>query len=260
MRYIVPLITLMLLMPQSIWAWGKKGHDVIAYIAECHLTAQTTAKVKTVLDGRSMVYYANWFDSASHSKEYSHTKGWHYLNMELNESTEDAKRPKNGDILSAAESIETELRSGTLSKDDEAIALKMFIHIIGDMHQPMHLGRKEDEGGGTIPVVYFVDATSLHAAWDYHLIEGAHAWSYTEWQQQIDIKTATEVAEITSGSYRDWINASHEITKSIYRSTPSEKRIFYEYVDKYTPIIEQQFLYAGLRLANLLNDIYSNRK
>lgn len=253
MRFL--LLSLLFLAPSSIMAWGKKGHDVICYIAENHLTDSALARVTEVLDGRSMVYYSNWMDSASHTSEYADTREWHYFNVDRRESIATQKRSKNGDLLSAVEGLVAELTVGDLSDEQENIALKMLIHLVGDMHQPMHLGRESDEGGNTIPVVYFVESASLHAIWDYHLVEGVHSWSYTEWQQQID-RGLVDEAMVTSGSYGEWLDATHQITKEIYRDTPAETRIFYEYSDKYSPIVEQQLLYAGLRLAHILNGIY----
>lgn len=255
MRYLIILLSFVVLAPQNIFAWGKKGHDVICYIAECNLKKSTLAKVTEVLDGRSMVYYSSWLDSASHTPEYDYTKEWHYLNIDKGESAATQKRSKKGDVVMATEQLVSQLKSGELSHKEESTALKMLIHLVGDLHQPMHLGRKDDRGGNDVPVVYFVESTSLHSLWDYHLVMGAHEWSYTEWQSQID-RGLVDEREIVAGSYGDWADATHEIAKEIYRDTPAETRVFYDYQDKYTPVVEQQFLYAGLRLASILNDIY----
>ena len=62
----------------SAFGWGQKGHDVTAFIAENHLTPTTRAAVDSLLEGRSMVYWANWLDNASHTPKYAYTKTWHY--------------------------------------------------------------------------------------------------------------------------------------------------------------------------------------
>ena len=62
--------------------WGQKGHDVIAYIAECNLSPTVASKVSEVLDGHSLVYYANWLDNASYTDTYAYTKTWHYRNVD----------------------------------------------------------------------------------------------------------------------------------------------------------------------------------
>lgn len=255
-NHIIPLLVALVIVPHSASAWGKKGHDVVAFIAECHLTESAFKSVERVLGGKSMVYYSSWMDGASHTKEYDYTRTWHYYNIERGESVATAKRNRKGDLITATESIVQELKAGEMSSEEEFVALKMLIHLIGDMHQPMHLGRKEDEGGGDRPVIYFVESTSLHAIWDYHLVEGIHSWSYTEWQREIDRLSDDEVRRITEGTYAEWMEETHKITKEIYRDTPIEKRVYYEYLDKYTPTIEQQLLFAGVRLADILNGIY----
>lgn len=250
-------IVLLLLSTTTSFGWSKKGHDVICYIAECHLSKGALSQVDRLLGGRSMVYYSSWMDAASNSREYQYSKSWHYMNMERRDRAETAKRHKDGDLLSASTELVSTLRSSHSSEAEQSLALKMLIHIIGDMHQPMHLGRPYDVGGNLIPVVYFTESTSLHGAWDYHIVNGARDWSYTEWQQQIDRLSDEEVATITSGSFVDWINESHTIAQQIYHDTPAETQILYDYMDRYTPVVEQQLLYAGLRLSHILNEIYA---
>lgn len=250
------VLLVLVLSCSTAFGWGKKGHDIICYIAECHLSDAALERVSEVLDGRSMVYYSSWADQVKYEGEFSYTREWHYFSMEHKDSAASARRSKGGDVLSAVEAIVSELKGGDLTAEDEAVALKLLIHLVGDMHQPMHLGRYDDGGGSDIPVVYFVESTSLHAAWDYHIVMGCREWSYTEWQQQIDRVSEVEEAVIVGGSYADWIDATHDITVQLYRDTPPETRIHYKYVAKYTPVVEQQLLYAALRLAHILNDIY----
>ncbi len=240
----------------TAYGWGQKGHDVICYIAECHLTPRAKAMVAELLDGRSMVYYGNWADGAKYQKEYAYSRAWHYFNMEHRDSAQSAKRSDEGDLLSALESLERTLRDESASGEERSVALKIYIHLVGDLHQPMHLGREVDEGGAEIPVIYFTDSTSLHAAWDYFVPMGVREWSYTEWREQIDVASEEEMARIVSGDYATWIDQIHELTRQIYRDTPIDTRIFYDYMEKYNPIVEQQFLYGGLRLAHLLNEIF----
>ena len=66
----------------AAFAWGQKGHDVTAAIAEAHLTPATQKAVAEVLDGMSPVYWANWLDNASHTPEYAYSKTWHYKNVD----------------------------------------------------------------------------------------------------------------------------------------------------------------------------------
>ena len=161
-----------------------------------------------------------------------------------------------GDVLTAVTRLTEKLKSGRLTPEEETLSLKMLIHLVGDMHCPMHLGRLSDLGGNKRPVRFFGRDTNLHSVWDTNIPEAVHKWSYSEWQQQIDRLTDEEAAQIAAGEPADWVKETHEICKEIYGFTPEGTDISYDYLFKYTPVVERQFLRGGHRLARLLNEIY----
>lgn len=250
------VLILLVLAARNVLAWGQKGHDVTAYIAENHLTPEAAEKIDRILGGHSPVYYANWMDIASHTPEYAYSKTWHYLNIDEGLTLDTMNRNPDGDVLTAVTTIVQRLKQGELSEKEEFDNLRMLIHLLGDMHCPMHLGRLSDLGGNQVPVTLFSRSTSLHSAWDTGIVEAAHKWGYSEWQDQIDRITDDEAVLIAAGEPRDWLLETHEICKEIYAETPEGTRISYDYVDKYTPVIERQFVRGGYRLARLLNEIY----
>lgn len=241
---------------QMAFGWGQKGHDVTAYIAECNLTPEAAQAIDRVLDGHSPVYYANWLDNASHTPEYAYTKTWHYANIDVGYTFETMPREPKGDVVKAVTELVEQLKNGGLSHEKEAEALKMLIHLVGDLHCPMHAGHKSDLGGNMVPVTAFGKATNLHSVWDTMLPESAHNWSYTEWQNQIDRLSTDEVTLIESGSPEEWFRETADLCASIYAETPEGTKVSYDYVAKFTPVVEQQFLKGGYRLAMLLNEIY----
>lgn len=241
---------------QMAFGWGQKGHDVTAYIAECNLTPEAAQAIDRLLDGHSPVYYANWLDNASHTPEYAYTKTWHYANIDAGQTFETMPREPKGDVVKAVTELAGQLKMGGLSPEKEAEALKMLIHLVGDLHCPMHAGHKSDLGGNMIPVTAFGKATNLHSVWDTTLPEAAHNWSYTEWQNQIDRLSADEIMLIESGSPEEWFRETADLCASIYAETPEGTNVSYDYVAKFTPLVEQQFLRGGYRLAMLLNEIY----
>ena len=187
-------------------AWSQKGHDVTAYIAEKHLTPATKAAVDSILEGKSMVYWANWLDNASHQPEMAYTKTWHYMNIDANVD--------------------------------------------------MHMGHLSDLGGNKTKVKFFNRDTNLHSIWDSSLVESGHKWSYTEWQDQIDRATAEEEAQILTGTVNDWGKETYEIAGRCYKYFQPGSNVMYDQVAAWTPVIEQQLLRGGLRLAHVLNTIY----
>lgn len=248
------LVALGMMSALTAYPWGQKGHDTVAYIAECHLSPEAKAAAEELLDGRSIVYYANWLDNASHTPEYSFSKTWHYKNIDEDETFETAKINEKGDIVTALEKQISVLRDTTLSKEERSLALKMTVHLLGDIHQPLHLGHASDLGGNRWEVRYFKNPTNLHSVWDSKIVESAHKWSYSEWQEQIDRADTAQTAEILSLSTpQDWAKETYMISKEVYEKTPQDFNIEYNYIAEWTPLIEQQFLKGGLRLAEVLN-------
>ncbi len=238
------------------FGWGQKGHDVTAYIAECHLSKRAARKVTRVLEGHSPVYYANWMDNASHTPEYAYSSSWHYANVDEGYTYQTMPRNDKGDVITALNDIIAKLRKGEMSPEEENIALRMLVHLVGDMHCPMHAGHRSDLGGNTVSVVYFGTPAKLHTIWDTQLVESAHNWGYTEWQQQIDRLSKQEEQAVCEGTFEDWFAETVNISAQIYKETPEGAKLSYDHVAHYAPIIEQQLLKGGLRLAAILNDIY----
>lgn len=253
------LCALLSMSSSAMFGWGQKGHDTTVFIAENHLTEKTKNTIDSLLDGKSMVYYANWLDNASHTPEYAYSKTWHYKNIDEGQSFEDAPLHHQGDIVRAIKTQAIVLNDPSSSKEEKQLALKMVVHLLGDIHQPMHLGRASDLGGNRHKVKYFGKDNNLHSVWDTSLPESAHKWSYTEWANQIDRTTPQEYVDIVSGgSPESWASETFDIAKKIYETTPEGTSISYDYIAEWTPVIEQQFLRGGLRLADVLNSIFDD--
>ena len=237
-------------------AWSQKGHDVTAYIAEQHLMPATADSVAALLDGRSLVYWANWLDNASYQPDYAYTKTWHYKNVDADVPYEQAPLNTKGDIVTAINEVARTLRDSGATRSQKVLALKILTHLLGDIHQPMHLGHLSDRGGNEVKVKYFGRETSLHRIWDSSLPESAHKWSYTEWQQQIDRLSPEQEAAMAAGTPDDWARETCEIAGRVYTYFPKGRNASYNHVAHWTPVIEQQFLRGGIRLAAMLNSIF----
>ena len=254
-RFLIAIVALCTTL--SSFGWGQKGHDVVAYIAECNLTPEVYQKVVKKLGNHSLVYFANWLDNASYSDQYRYTKSWHYANVDEGFTYDTMTKNEKGDVVTAIESLIAELKSGKLSAEQENVRLRMLIHLVGDIHCPMHAGHLSDRGGNEVNVKFFNRDTKLHKVWDSELVEAAHKWSYTEWEQQLNrYCTAEEKAKLAQGKAKDWIDQSHAIATEIYKATPDKSRISYDYIAYYTPVVEKQLLSGGVRLANILNELY----
>ena len=256
MRYILTLITA-LSISFSAFAWGAKGHDVVAYVAEQNLSKKAHKHITALLEGKSMVYVANWMDNASHTPEYDYTKTWHYVNVEPTEQTyARSEKEAKGDVVVAINTIIERIKSGELSAEEERIELMMLIHLVGDMHCPMHAGHKSDRGGNGTKVKYFGEQKKLHSVWDSDIIESAHRWSHSEWQEQIDRVGRKQKRAMAQGRPVDWIEECVTLAADVYARSTTGENLSYDYVAYYAPVIEEQLLKAGVRLATLLEEIY----
>lgn len=244
-------------LASTMLGWGQKGHDVTAYIAEQHLKPEIKDSVEALLDGKSIVYWSNWLDNASHTPQYAYSKTWHYRNIDADETYWKAPRNEKGDVVTAIEEQTKILRDKSLPKNQRALALKIIVHLVGDIHQPMHMGHLSDLGGNKWVIKYFGSNSNLHKIWDSNLVESAHKWSYTEWQNQIDRASLAETGEILSSSSPEmWGLQTFEIAKQIYETTPQNTNVEYNYIATWTPTIELQLLRGGLRLSDLLNNSF----
>lgn len=251
-------VAMLIAVVANAFAWGQKGHDVTACIAERHLTPAAKAAVDSILEGRSLVYWANWLDNASHTPEYAYTKTWHYRNVDADKDYFSQPEHPSGDIVKGIRYSIKVLSDTTQTPANRSLALKMLTHFLGDLHQPMHLGHATDYGSNTVKVKYFGRDTNLHTVWDTNLVESAHKWSYTEWADQIDRLPATQEVVLLSGNVDDWAQRKVEDAAKVYDATPEGAKLSYNEVALWTPMIEESFLSGGLRLAHILNSIFDS--
>lgn len=254
-----PLISILMSMAAvSVFGWGQKGHDVTACIAEKHLTPAAKTAVDSLLEGKSMIYWSNWLDNASHTKPYAYTKTWHYKNVDEGERYEEAQANPAGDAVTAIKAQIEALSGGKASLEDSQLAMKILVHVVGDLHQPLHMGHATDLGGNRVRVKYFGRDNNLHSVWDSSIPESAHKWSYSEWQQQIDRAPEEYQAQIISGTVDDWAKQTVATCDSVYKYFSNVDNISYNEVADWTPVVENQFLFGGLRLAHILNSIFDS--
>lgn len=249
----------------DVYGWGQKGHDVTAAVATLHLTRESREMVRNLFEGKSLMYWANWMDNASHSSHYANTLTWHYVNVDDGENADSvitsARTDSTHIVWAIGHQVEV-LKSELSTRTERQVALRMLVHLVGDIHQPMHVGHRSDRGGNEYPVVYFGATTDLHTVWDTRLVESAHAWSYTEWAKEIDSPVIEENGNrfdlyriYAQGSPADWALETHRVARDIYTTTPQGSSLSYDWVAQWTPVLEQQLHKAGCRLAMLINEI-----
>ena len=264
--FILIMSIIMLMDFTSAYAWGPKGHDVVAAIAEQHLTPKAKKKISKLLEGKSIVYYSSWMDSIQNSPYwedgYDKTKTWHYANVDKGLTYETMPKNENGDVVRGLEMLTKEMTENydNLTDSMRVDYLKMIVHMVGDLHCPMHAGRLSDRGGNNTKVMWFRNEISLHSLWDSRIIDSARQWSYSEWRDQLDRTSKKYKKDIMSGTYEEWFTTTVAEAAKLYDYVESTGEIVpmlsYQYVYDFTPLLEQQLLHGGYRLAYVLNEIF----
>ena len=241
----------------TAWGWGGKGHDVIAGIAEVHLSRKAKKQVHELLQGKTMVYYSTWMDEIRNDSIYQFTRTWHYANVDEGETYETMTKHPDGDVITAT-ILSIKILKDKMQRDSiRSMHLKFLIHMIGDLHCPMHAGRATDLGGNLYPIIWSNQTSNLHRLWDSQIVDAAKNWTYSEWCMNLDVKmNKKQKKAIVADNPLSWFNETVDLVSDIYQNSPINETFPSNYVMKYTPVIERQFLFAGHRLASLLNDIF----
>ena len=159
--------------------WGITGHRTVGEVASRNISEKTSNSIKNLLEGESLSYISNYADDIKSDKRYQVYNPWHYANMKVNETYYSSEKNVEGDVIQAIKKCIELLKSKKTSKDDRRFYLKLLVHFVGDIHQPMHLGEKRDKGGNNIKLKWFGENTNLHRIWDSDIIDSSKM-SYTE--------------------------------------------------------------------------------
>ena len=259
------------LVPAPASAWGKTGHRVVAAIADTQLSGLARANVEEILGpGESLDEAANWPDemrSAPGDFWQKTATPWHYVT--LNGIIYD-HAPPEGDALEALGRFSKVLRDSNASREDKQLALRFIVHLVGDLHQPLHNGRCCDKGGNEVKVTWFGKPTNLHAVWDSQLVDEEQL-SFTELAAKLERHISNDdVIKWWDINPRDWTSESAEIRDTLYPPPAKPKKgqrvkkgkpllpdLSWAYAFKFTPLMERRLSQGGVRLAAYLNALFA---
>lgn len=253
------LLGLFLYLPFCSMAWGVLGHRIVGQIADSYLTKHTKREIYKILGNESIAMTSNWPDFIKSDPAFDYLDTWHYINLKAGLSEEFVKNYLATDTVTDAYTkinwLTVQLKNKDLEQDKKILYLRLLVHIVGDIHQPMHVGRFEDRGGNSIKLLWFNAPTNLHSVWDSKLIDFQQL-SYTEYAAAINYTTKQQRAAWQTEPVSDWVWQSYEYAQKIYADTKPDDKLSYEYNFKYIGIVNQRLLQGGVHLAGLLNEIF----
>jgi len=238
----------------NVWSWGATGHRTVGEIAEQYLTKKAAKNISKVLNGRSLAVVSTWMDDVKSDSTYDYMATWHWVTIPDGETYETAEQEESGNVIETIERLTAELTKGELSGQKEANAIKILTHLIGDIHQPLHVGTGEDMGGNQVRLKWFWENSNLHRVWDSGMID-SQKYSYTELADAVNHVTEEEIEKWQSASVKDWAYESMALRDQVY-DLPEDMNLRYEYRYKNWETVEKRLLMAGVRLAGVLNKIY----
>jgi len=254
-KFLLALAFTLILTNQAL-AWGAKGHRVTGAIAEQHLSENSQLAVMDILGAESLAEASTWPDFMRSSPDdfWQNTAGsYHYVTVPKGKTYEQLGAPKQGDAASALAGFAKTLKDPNANKEEKELALRFTIHIIGDLHQPLHVGNGTDRGGNRFNVKFFNRDSNLHSVWDSGLINREEL-SFSELTLWLNKKiTPEQLATWQQIDPMVWIAESARIRDSIY---PSDPNISWEYRFTHTHTIHTRLTQAGIRIAAYLNDLY----
>ena len=235
--------------------WSETGHRTVGKIAEKYLKSSTKRKIKKLLKGQSLAFVSTYADDIKSDKRYNDFYTWHYVNMPLDSNYEDSEKNPKGDLATGIAYCKKIIADENSSDVDKAFYLKLLIHFIGDLHQPMHVGLAEDRGGNDFKLQWFFKDTNLHRVWDKEMIN-SYNMSYFELAENADVLSKKQIKAIQKGTIIDWINETHVLTNKIYDTVKEGDNLRYRYSYDHFKTVRSQLQIAGIRLAKVLNELF----
>ncbi len=251
--------------PSQAWSWGALAHKASAKVAWHFLDFSTKEKVTELLNGGTISDAAVWADSARANPEWKFTIWYHFEKAPDNYTyldnliRQDDRTRKLGGLLEALYVAEDAMKDSSASKVDKENALKFVVHFVGDIHQPLHTGRVEDNSGNKIPVKWLGFDTNLHSVWDSQMIYLAYKKQFVDQaadQSQLyanalltkfkDLRPTPEMFV----KYDDWMHESMVPRVDAYAFKDESEQ---EYTNRFIDVVDKRVYLAGLRIAYMMN-------
>lgn len=254
MRFIITFLVFLVAFTAQADDWGKTGHRATGAIAEQYLNKKARKAIAQLLDGESLALVSTYADDIKSDTLYRAYGPQHYVNVPFDKTYDTHPHSEKGDIIHAIDHCIATLKSDTATKEEKAFQLRLLVHFIGDLHQPLHTGISEDKGGNDFQVRWYRDGTNLHRVWDTQMIE-SYGMSYSELAMNMPQLSKKERKAMASGTHRDWLEDSRIVVKDIYANTTVGQKLGYRYMYDYFDVLKGQLQKGGVRLAALLNEV-----
>jgi nuclease S1 len=246
---------------QPALAWGRLAHRASARLAESRLSPHVRAIIKDLLEpGESLADASTWADE--NSREIPGSAAWHFVNVPIWSSH---YRPRDcrsrGCVVSKIPEFRAILADRHAPRLRRRQALRFFVHLVQDLHQPMHVADRNDRGGNDLQLqLGRFEATNLHQLWDSGLLRRRYRRETELVPALEELAAAPEARAWLEGTIEDWADESLEVGRRAYLnpgsnvSLRSGDTIGRAYEEANVPLALKRLSQAGVRLAALLEE------
>jgi hypothetical protein len=202
------------------------------------------------LNGMTIEDADNWMDNIKDDHSYDYMKPYHYTNIDKGEEV--AERSGSNIIFILNQTIKELQNNKNLTKEEIKTKILIVFHLVGDLHQPLHVGYGSDKGGNTMQINYKGQGTNLHSFWDSGII----------YDKNITLKdclrankfSLKEMNKLQTIDVIAWSKESRSLLDTIYNTGGA--KIKDNYVDASVITIQSQIQKAGIRLAAILSSVF----
>ena len=239
----------------NVDSWGPTGHRVVGEIAEQNISEKTREEISKILDGQTLAYVSTFADEIKSDDRYDIYYPWHYINFDLDKDYMDTPPSDKGDLYIAINKCIDVLKDTSSDKESKAFHLKLLVHFVGDLHQPLHLGQEIDRGANRIYVKWFGGNTNLHSVWDSKMID-SYKMSYSEMAYTLQKIYKNKSKDFKRDDLVNWIDQIHDLTQLIYKSV-DDTNLGYEYQYENFDTVKSMLSLGGYRLARVLDYVFN---
>jgi nuclease S1 len=250
--------------PPPTRAWGRLGHRASARFAQSRLSPRARAIIQDLLEpDESLADASTWADE--HGRDIPGSASWHYVNVSITSAHYDSKDCRaRGCVVSKIAEFREILADRHAPRARRRQALRFFVHLVQDLHQPLHVADRGDRGGNRLQLRSGRHQnTNLHQVWDSGLLQSRYRLR-DEPELVADLKALADRPESRGwarGRIEDWANESLELGRRAYRVPGTDRalrngdEIGRAYEEANLPAALERLAQSGVRLASLLNEI-----
>jgi hypothetical protein len=248
-------------------AWGRIAHRASAKLAESRLSPRTRALIRELLEpGESLADASTWADD--HSREIPGSNAWHFVNVPIWEDHYDPRHCRGqGCVVSKIADFKAALLDRNTPPTRRRTALRFLIHLVQDVHQPMHVADRNDRGGNSVQLRFGrYDNTNLHQVWDSGLLSRAYRNEDVLMHHLETLAKKPEARDWLKGLTEDWADESLKVGRRAYsipgsdRTLRSGDSIGLDYEIENVPRAADRLARSGVRLAAILEEIFNGTK